>query len=96
MCPLTVDIVMRTRYNEGMIKSKTPTGTRTLDDPQPLSPLQELYNKFDGTGNSDARLAWYGQCRAKGLNHDEAIADTANHFRIWVAEVWPARGIPLP
>ena len=75
---------------------KRPQYPRIIDAPPKLDPLQELYHKFDGIGNSDARLAWYGQCRAKGLNHDEAIADTARQFRFWVAEFWPARGIPLP
>lgn len=64
---------------------------------RPQDPLQELYHKFDGPepgGNS--RLAWYGQCRAKGMTHDEAMADTAKKFASWVAEVWPKRGIELP
>jgi hypothetical protein len=59
--------------------------------------LQELYNKFDGTGpEANARLAWYGQCRAKGLDHDAAIQDTYEHFKFWCLEFWPKRGIPLP
>lgn len=60
--------------------------------------LQELYNKFDGVPDTAAnqRLAWYGQCRAQGMTHDEAIADTAKRFSHWVAEVWPKRGIPIP
>jgi hypothetical protein len=58
--------------------------------------LQDLYNRFDGTGDANARLAWYGQCRAKEMSHTEAIADTAKKFRYWVAETWPKRGIQLP
>ena len=62
----------------------------------PRSDLQDLYNRFDGTGNADARLGWYGQERAKGKSHEEAIQGTAEHFTLWVREVWPKRGIPLP
>jgi hypothetical protein len=57
--------------------------------------LQDLYNRFDGPGG-DTRLAWYGQCRARGMNHDEAIANTARHFRGWVTEWWPKRGLEVP
>jgi len=62
----------------------------------PRDDLQDLYNRFDGTGDANARLAWYGQCRAKGMDHEMAIFDTAVHFQTWTREVWPKRGIPLP
>lgn len=64
-----------------------------------MSPeLSELLHKFDGepTVAANARLAWYGQCRADGQTHAESIADTAEHFPMWVREVWPKRGIALP
>lgn len=62
-----------------------------------MDPLQELYNKFDGTGEGgNRRLAWYGQCRAQGLSHDEAILDTYRKYKSWCEEFWPKRGIDLP
>lgn len=54
--------------------------------------LQELYHKFDGVGG-DRRLAYYGQLRAEGKTHREAIDATAAYFSSWVAEFWPKRGI---
>lgn len=59
------------------------------------TPLQELYAKFDGVGG-DARLAWYGQCRASNQTHEEAIQSTYEHYKWWCAEYWPKRNIPLP
>jgi hypothetical protein len=63
-----------------------------------LSPVQELYRKFDGAdfSASNARLAWYGQCRAKDLTHDEAIQETFLRFEHWCREWWPTRNIPVP
>lgn len=60
--------------------------------------LQELYNKFDCVPDNLANqhLAWYGQCRAKGMTHDEAILDTYEHYKYWCMEVWPKRNIELP
>lgn len=56
--------------------------------------LQDLYHRFDGADpHANARLAWYGQCRAQEMSHEEAIASTANHFPGWVAEYWPMRKI---
>lgn len=63
----------------------------------PKTPLQELYNKFDGVEPSgNARLAWYGQCRAEGMSHDEAIRATYEQYKSWCREFWPKRGIELP
>ena len=68
-------------------------GTR----PSQRDQLQELYRKFDGPEpGGNTRLAWYGQCRAKEMSHNEAILDTAKQYKGWVLEVWPKRGIPLP
>lgn len=59
--------------------------------------LQELYRKFDGAdGGANGRLAWYGQARAKGLSHEEAIEDTRKQYQSWCLEIWPKRGIELP
>lgn len=60
--------------------------------------LQELYRKFDGSPDGDAnrRLAWYGQERAKGKTHAEAILSTYQKYKWWCDEVWPKRGIDLP
>lgn len=59
--------------------------------------LQELYNKFDGTGpGSNERIAWYGQERASGVTHDEAILSTYKRYKRWCDEYWPKRGIALP
>lgn len=61
------------------------------------SDLQELYTKFDGSdAAANARLAWYGQERAKGRTHEEAILGTYNRFSFWCSEVWPKRNIQLP
>jgi len=58
--------------------------------------LQDLYNRFDGVGNSDARLAWYGQERARGLTHQQAVDATFKRYESWCREFWPKRGIDLP
>lgn len=57
--------------------------------------LQELLHKFDGVDGGNTRLAWYGQCRAEGKTHEEAIIDTYNRYRLWCYEVWPRRNIPF-
>lgn len=72
------------------------TWTRTADG---RSDLQEIYKKFDdwnGNSGGNSRLAWYGQCRAQGMSHQEAIADTFNHYEFWCRTNWPIRNIPLP
>lgn len=62
-----------------------------------MTPLQELFRKFDGTGSGgNQRLAYYGQRRAAGDNHDQAIDATYWEFKSWCDEFWPIRGIPLP
>lgn len=66
-----------------------------IKQPAIQTPLQELYAKFDGVGG-DARLAWYGQCRASNQTHEEAIQDTYRHYEYWCREYWPLRGIELP
>lgn len=57
--------------------------------------LHDLYRRFDGV-NGDRRLAWYGQERALGKSHAEAIDSTAKHFQLWVEEFWPKRGLEVP
>ena len=57
--------------------------------------VQDLLNRFDGVGG-DSRLAWYGQCRAAGMTHEEAVLDTYEHFIGWCRKFWPARGIEVP
>lgn len=46
-------------------------------------PIQELYFHLDATGGQgDRQIAWYGQLRAKGESHAEALENTIVHFRL--------------
>ena len=38
--------------------------------------LQELYRHLDHVDNGDLYIAWYGQLRAEGLSHREALEAT--------------------
>lgn len=42
--------------------------------------LQELYRELDFTGTGTRNLAWYGQQRALGYSHEEALARTKEAF----------------
>lgn len=42
--------------------------------------LQELYNHLEHPVMGDKYMAWYGQCRAKEMSHEEAMRDTAHYW----------------
>lgn len=44
--------------------------------------LQELYAHLDGVNGGDTRLAWYGQLRAEGLSHAEAMEGTLVRYAV--------------
>lgn len=44
--------------------------------------LQELYRVLDTTPGGTSRIAWYGQLRAEGYDHDEALTRTAREYGI--------------
>jgi len=65
--------------------------------PAPPTPHEQLLHWFDGCdGGATTRIAYYGERRARGESHDEAMLHTAQRFPLWVADVWPKRGIELP
>jgi hypothetical protein len=44
--------------------------------------LQDLYFHLDHAEMGDKYLAWYGQCRAQEMSHEDAIKDTLDHYGI--------------
>ena len=58
--------------------------------------LQEVYRHLDHCDHGDRFIAWYGQCRAKEMSHQEALADTIEHFRLkdapWYQRRFPESG----
>jgi hypothetical protein len=50
--------------------------------------LQELYQHLDCIGlRGNQQIAWYGQCRAQGMTHAEALADSIEKFGL-EREAW--------
>jgi hypothetical protein len=63
--------------------------------------LQELYRWLDHCERGNTYLAWYGQCRALGLNHKQAILDTItrydlNHQNWWLERRLDANTLVQP
>ncbi len=56
-----------------------------------MDPLQELYNHLEHVTFGDKHIAWYGQARAKGLSHRDALRDTLIHFNIPATPWYQAR-----
>jgi hypothetical protein len=79
------------------LASECPGEPCPLARKQWQSPLQELYAKFDASGaDGNQHLAYYGQLRAAGQSHDDAIQLTYVQFKSWCDKIWPVRGIKLP
>lgn len=79
-----------------------PRGPAATPRQQVLEPIlrlkynaQELHTRFDGDGGHE-RLAWYGEQRAIGLDHNAAVVSTYQQFRECCEKEWPERGIELP
>jgi hypothetical protein len=56
-----------------------------------MSDLQELYLHLDHCDNGNKYIAWYGQLRAEGKSHDEAITLTLDRYRIREQEWYKKR-----
>ena len=58
----------------------------TTVDPTPVAAprddLQNLYFHLEHCDHGNKYMAWYGQCRAQGMDHDSAIEDTISHYHI--------------
>lgn len=58
--------------------------------------LQELLHHLDNSQDGTTCLAWYGQNRAQGMDHAEAMEDTILQFRLrdrpWWAVRFPEEG----
>ncbi len=59
-----------------------------------MGDYDELMNKWDGVGG-DRRLAWYGQLRASGMDHRDAMKGMRKRWDQFAQDCWPARGIDL-
>jgi hypothetical protein len=46
------------------------------------SDLQELYFHLEHTQSGDRYIAWYGQLRAMGWDHPNALQCTIDHFHL--------------
>lgn len=44
--------------------------------------LQELYKHLDHSQQGDMYMSYYGQLRAEGQDHAEALEETIEHFRL--------------
>lgn len=55
--------------------------------------LQEILRALDCTPQSrgDRHMAYYGQLRAEGLSHEEALETTIVHFNLRSEPWWPVR-----
>jgi len=59
--------------------------------------LADLIRRFDGMGQgANARLGYYGQMRAGGMTHADAVQATFLKYQDWCTEVWPMRDLELP
>lgn len=47
-----------------------------------VSDLQELYKHLDHSQQGDMYMSYYGQLRAEGKDHAEALEETIEHFRL--------------
>lgn len=71
------------------------------DEPGTFHPTEhdfsDLMRRFDGKGQgANARLGYYGQMRAGGMTHTDAVKATYLKYQDWCDEVWPLRGLELP
>lgn len=47
-----------------------------------MNDLQNLYLHLEHCHSGDRYMAYYGQVRAEGKSHDEAIQITVDHFQL--------------
>jgi hypothetical protein len=55
---------------------------RTFQDKDSRAALQEVLHHLDATSVGDRHIAWYGQCRAEGMTHAEALESAIEHFNL--------------
>lgn len=60
----------------------TPTPQPETIVERGLRQLQELYTHLEHVVMGDKYIAWYGQCRAKEMTHDEAMRDTIDYWQL--------------
>lgn len=64
---------------------------REVSEDKGREQLQQLYRHLDHVHAGDLYIAWYGQLRAEGHEHTDAINLTIEHFRLRSQDWYQAR-----